>query len=258
MKRLTDNPGVYYIKNLITQQMYVGSSTFIGYRFCRHKSNLRFGKCHNQHLQNSFSKYKEINFEFGVLLVCDIPDIRYYEEQLINYYMQIGYSLFNKTTTTAGPYQKKWTSEEKADILERHDSGESIISLSSSLDISQGVISKLLKQNGRITNKTWVCSKEQIQEIKNLHVNGKTLLDIAKALGFSSYAPIVRIMKENNISTYSPRRKIMSKTVQKKIRVWRKTKTIKEIAKMLNTSTAQVQRFCKKEGLCQRIPKKIQ
>jgi len=56
--------GIYYIKNLINDKVYVGSSIDIFTRWKRHKLELKKGIHHSPKLQKAFDKYGEENFEF--------------------------------------------------------------------------------------------------------------------------------------------------------------------------------------------------
>lgn len=64
------NNGVYRICNLITNQIYIGSSAgkkgFSG-RWACHKNLLRKNKHTNPKLQNSWNKYGEHNFSFDII-----------------------------------------------------------------------------------------------------------------------------------------------------------------------------------------------
>ena len=59
--------GVYYIKCLITNKYYIGSSINIKSRFNAHKRKLILQKHSNNILQNQWNKYGEQNFEFKIL-----------------------------------------------------------------------------------------------------------------------------------------------------------------------------------------------
>jgi len=76
MKILIDNKikcGVYKIQNLVNNKCYIGSTTgVLKYRCITHRCHLRHNRHSNQHLQNSWNKYGEDNFEFSVLEMCDI------------------------------------------------------------------------------------------------------------------------------------------------------------------------------------------
>jgi group I intron endonuclease len=62
--------GVYYIKNIITEKGYIGSSKHVNKRKIQHFSKLRKNKHTNTHLQNSWNKYGEENFIFSIIITC--------------------------------------------------------------------------------------------------------------------------------------------------------------------------------------------
>lgn len=58
-----DKSGVYIIKNLLNNKVYIGSTTMrVMKRIEHHVSMLRAGKHKNSHLQNAFNKYGETSF----------------------------------------------------------------------------------------------------------------------------------------------------------------------------------------------------
>jgi hypothetical protein len=57
---------VYYIKNVLTGYVYIGSSQ----RFKEHRLGLRKGEHHCSYLQNSWTKHGESNFKFGIIEKC--------------------------------------------------------------------------------------------------------------------------------------------------------------------------------------------
>ncbi|NJO63397.1 MAG: GIY-YIG nuclease family protein [Richelia sp. RM2_1_2] len=78
--------GIYFIKNLITNQYYIGSSSNISKRFRDHKWYLRKNIHHNSYLQNSWNKYGEDKFEFMVIQHCEMKNILEVEKELIKKY----------------------------------------------------------------------------------------------------------------------------------------------------------------------------
>lgn len=56
--------GIYTIKNLITNQLYIGSAVNLDKRLYDHRNDLQRKVHHNKILQNSFNKYGESNFRF--------------------------------------------------------------------------------------------------------------------------------------------------------------------------------------------------
>ena len=73
----TDNTtGIYQIKNLINNKIYIGSSCSlkkgIKNRWYWHINKLNSNSHYSSHLQNSWNKYKSSNFEFSVLEIINI------------------------------------------------------------------------------------------------------------------------------------------------------------------------------------------
>ena len=64
-------PGVYVIRNLITQKEYVGSAVSICARAKKHTRDLKRGNHHNTKLQNSWNKHGERAFVLDVLAVVE-------------------------------------------------------------------------------------------------------------------------------------------------------------------------------------------
>ena len=59
--------GIYAIKNIVNQKMYIGKSVNVFKRFGAHFSSLRRNYHHSKHLQNSFNKYGESVFVCGII-----------------------------------------------------------------------------------------------------------------------------------------------------------------------------------------------
>lgn len=77
------NCGVYVIENGINGHYYIGSSADLDARFKQHINQLRQGGHHNQHLQNAYNKFGEVQFFFRVILFCEPEERKRYEEDLI-------------------------------------------------------------------------------------------------------------------------------------------------------------------------------
>lgn len=77
--------GIYAIKNIINNKVYIGQSVDINKRFKQHLWGLNHNRHDNPHLQNSWNKYKEENFEFIVLEeVEDINNLDIQEQYWID------------------------------------------------------------------------------------------------------------------------------------------------------------------------------
>ena len=67
--------GIYKITNILTNQVYVGSSIDVKSREYKHFWMLKKNIHNNDYLQNSYNKYGEENFIFEVLELCDYTDL---------------------------------------------------------------------------------------------------------------------------------------------------------------------------------------
>lgn len=77
--------GVYKIKNLITGQIYIGSSmSCIASRWKSHIRDLKKNKHHSNKLQNSWNKYGFDNFEFTIVEICEENDILSKEQYFLD------------------------------------------------------------------------------------------------------------------------------------------------------------------------------
>lgn len=74
--------GIYYIKNIINNKLYIGQSVDVYARLSRHKTDLRGGR-DSRHLQKSYDKYGEDNFEFVLLMECAEEDLDFWEKYYI-------------------------------------------------------------------------------------------------------------------------------------------------------------------------------
>lgn len=69
--------GVYQIRNLVNNKVYIGSSWGEGgifERWATHKRTLFLGKHENNYLQRAYNKYGKDNFEFSILELCPPKD----------------------------------------------------------------------------------------------------------------------------------------------------------------------------------------
>jgi group I intron endonuclease len=76
--------GIYKIVNIINNKIYIGQSSKLNVRKVEHFYKLRKGIHRNPHLQNAFNKYGEENFIFEVILYCELDELDYYEQNLVD------------------------------------------------------------------------------------------------------------------------------------------------------------------------------
>lgn len=76
--------GIYHIKNLINNKVYIGSSKNIENRFKTHIRLLNSNKHINCKLQEDWNIYKESNFEFSLLEECEENKLLIKEQKYLN------------------------------------------------------------------------------------------------------------------------------------------------------------------------------
>ena len=78
--------GIYKIKNIINNKIYIGQSIRIEKRWIDHKKTLRSNSHRNVYLQNAWNKYGEDNFIHEIIEECDVSELNDKEIYWINYY----------------------------------------------------------------------------------------------------------------------------------------------------------------------------
>lgn len=72
--------GIYMIKNINNNKLYIGSSKNIAKRWERHKYDLNKNRHPNSHLQNAWNKYGKDSFIFEIVEKCKEEDLIIREE----------------------------------------------------------------------------------------------------------------------------------------------------------------------------------
>lgn len=78
--------GIYAIRNLINGKKYIGQTIDFENREKLHFSYLKNGTHDNPHLQYSYNKYGQNNFEFKIILYCEQFEMTRYEQAIIDSY----------------------------------------------------------------------------------------------------------------------------------------------------------------------------
>lgn len=76
--------GIYQIRNIQNNHIYVGSAVNIKNRWRSHVTLLRKGKHHSRHLQSAWNKYGEGCFDFSVLEYCNKENLIVREQHYID------------------------------------------------------------------------------------------------------------------------------------------------------------------------------
>ena len=83
--------GIYCIENMQNNKKYIGLSRDIARRWNEHKSELNNQTHVNQYLQSAWNKYKESNFKFYVVELCDEKLLSERECYYIQFYNSLSY-----------------------------------------------------------------------------------------------------------------------------------------------------------------------
>ena len=98
--------GVYMIKNIINNKIYIGSSKDITKRLLGHKNLLNKKKHGNRFLSNAWHKYGEDNFTFSVVEYVESDQLIIKEQHYIDFYKscdnKIGYNLVPNAGSNLG------------------------------------------------------------------------------------------------------------------------------------------------------------
>jgi len=90
--------GIYCIRNIINNKVYIGQSVDIKRRWRGHRYDLNSNKHPNVHLQYAWNKYGKESFEFKVIHECSEDEL----DELEKYYIK----LYNATDDKFGYCQK--------------------------------------------------------------------------------------------------------------------------------------------------------
>lgn len=82
----TSKSGIYIIKCLVDNKVYIGQSISIRGRLGYHRRDLKKNKHSNSHLQSAWNKYGKDNFTFEILEVCTDKELNEREIYYINNY----------------------------------------------------------------------------------------------------------------------------------------------------------------------------
>lgn len=110
--------GIYLIKNKINNKCYIGQSINIQKRIKTHCNALNNNTHPNKHLQSSWNKYDESNFEFKILKCCKSKYLNRFEKLFIRKYDSF-YNGYNNTLGGESMLGYKHTDETKEKMRQK-------------------------------------------------------------------------------------------------------------------------------------------
>lgn len=206
-----NDSGIYFIKSIIDDRLYIGSSKNIGKRLKHHFNALSINKHSNMHLQNYFNKYGINSLKCGVLNKCNEDSLIEIEQIFIDKY-NVDYILFN-ISKIAGKIEMNNEVKEKIRIKsigkiiskeQREKARQNNLGKIHTKE-SKTLMSERMKEI-RATNKNYPkksnnrkLSDEQINEIRQLLENKEKGYIIAKK--FNVDATTISNIKNNKYYT---------------------------------------------------------
>lgn len=226
--------GIYYIKNITNNKIYVGQSKNIESRRREHKRDLKSGKHANWHLQKSFEKYSEFSFEFGVLEHCDVSELNVKEVYYIN----------------------------SLDTMNRHkgynlqSGGDSVTFSQETLQKMSVTRKKLCQDESYLIQMCWArseLSEQQVVDIKTMLYKDVAIEEISDVMDVTRHQ--VRHIKDNNSFSFvlpnynyyiKNREDIYRKGNKRSIlNLYREGYSFKEIANLMNINPVTPYRISK-------------
>lgn len=112
--------GIYQIKNISNNKIYIGSAINVRQRFDAHVRLLTKGKHHSRKLQNAWNKYGANIFAFSVLEHVEIKETLLEREQFWIHRFNASISGYNISPTAGSLLGHKHTDETKRKMSEVH------------------------------------------------------------------------------------------------------------------------------------------
>lgn len=95
--------GIYKIKNISNNKIYIGSSNDVYKRKNEHFSSLERSEHCNSHLQRAYNIYGKNNFRFEILEICEEKDLLKIEQKYLDKYFDNGITCYNENPIASKP-----------------------------------------------------------------------------------------------------------------------------------------------------------
>lgn len=111
------NSGIYQIRNIINNKLYIGSSSNFLRRQATHFKSLAANKHHSKYLQRSYNKYGKSNFKFEI--IAKSPREKHYLLKLEQFFLDKLKPTYNMTLTAGSQLGTKHTVYAKSKMRQK-------------------------------------------------------------------------------------------------------------------------------------------
>ena len=116
--------GIYYIRNIVNNKIYIGSAQNFRKRVTAHKSELNTNRHHSPILQNAWNKYGEQSFHFFMFEYCNLQELMSMEQLYLDF-LNPEYNICKIAGSSRGRVPSAATREKyRVATKRRWDSGE--------------------------------------------------------------------------------------------------------------------------------------
>jgi group I intron endonuclease len=167
------NSGIYKIKNIKNNKVYVGSAINFKNRWFEHKKVLRKNKHHSKHLQNSWNIYKENNFVFEIIEECEKEFLLFNEQKWMDFYKSYDKNFgYNICRTAGSRLGIKHTRKTKLKLSKAHMG--KVMSEETKLKLSKINKGKIISLDHRQKTSKSLKGKKHTQEHTNNFIISRT------------------------------------------------------------------------------------
>lgn len=191
--------GIYSIRNLINNKIYIGQTTQnFQRRYWHHQWKLKDGSHDNYHLQAAWKKYGEDNFIFEVVRCISEDEIVNINQLEINYIKlwrkkKLCYNISDGGDGTRGVPMSEYAKRIVGEANRKHNIGKKAsLETKKKMSNSHKKNGKLIARNRNAT----ILNEDKVKEIKNKLISG--ISDRQLAIEYNCHINTIRNIKYDN------------------------------------------------------------
>ena len=168
IKNLKETTGIYQIRNITTNKIYIGSTNNLKRRYNQHLNSLNKNKHENPYLQAAWNKYGANNFIFEIIEFCQ-EDVQFVVEQywLDKFFGKNCYNINEEAIKPPNTKGKKKNITEQGKIRKKLGKAKPVVCLETGIEyISASEAGRILNLNNVLISR---CCRGLIHTVNGLH-----------------------------------------------------------------------------------------